>query len=113
MARIGGRDFIVAGLKARIRSNMDGYSIEKQLFRAVWRQDYIYCLTLFGHVGGLRCILSAFPRALAAMRYEGRTIIECEDIRSVAIERFGKRLGAVAPAVMEAVSLRLRILMDP
>jgi mRNA interferase MazF len=38
--------------------------------------------------------------------------IKCEDVRSVAVERFGKRLGAVTPATMEAVAMRLRILMD-
>ena len=35
-----------------------------------------------------------------------------EDIRSVSVERLGRRLGAVGPATMEAVSLRLRILLD-
>jgi mRNA-degrading endonuclease toxin of MazEF toxin-antitoxin module len=30
----------------------------------------------------------------------------------VAVERLGKRLGAVSPPTMEAVALRLRILMD-
>ena len=38
--------------------------------------------------------------------------IKCEDVRSVAVERLGKRLGTVSPATMEAVVMRLRILMD-
>jgi mRNA interferase MazF len=38
--------------------------------------------------------------------------IKCEDVRSVTIERLGKRLGAVSPATMDAVVMRLRILMD-
>ncbi|MCX7425042.1 MAG: type II toxin-antitoxin system PemK/MazF family toxin [Planctomycetia bacterium] len=40
------------------------------------------------------------------------SFIKCEDVRSVAVERLGKRLGVVSPATMEAVALRLRILMD-
>ncbi len=40
------------------------------------------------------------------------SFIKCEDIRSVAVERLGKRLGAVSPATIEAVAMRLRILMD-
>jgi mRNA interferase MazF len=40
------------------------------------------------------------------------SFIKCEDVRSVAVERLGKRLGAVSTAIMEAVALRLRILMD-
>ena len=40
------------------------------------------------------------------------SFIKCEDVRSVAVERLGKRLGAISPATMEAVALRLRILMD-
>jgi mRNA interferase MazF len=40
------------------------------------------------------------------------SFIKCEDVRSVAVERLGKRLGTVSPATMEAVALRLRILMD-
>jgi mRNA interferase MazF len=38
--------------------------------------------------------------------------IKCEDVRSVAVERLGKRLGTVSSATMEAVAMRLRILMD-
>lgn len=37
--------------------------------------------------------------------------IKCEDVRSVAIERLGRRLGVVSPTTVESVSLRLRILM--
>jgi mRNA interferase MazF len=40
------------------------------------------------------------------------SFIKCEDVRSVAIERLGKRLGIVSSTTMEAVALRLRILMD-
>lgn len=40
------------------------------------------------------------------------SFIKCEDVRSVAVERLGKRLGAVSPATMEAVAMRLRVLMD-
>jgi len=38
--------------------------------------------------------------------------VKCEDVRSVAAERLGKRLGTVSSATMEAVAMRLRILMD-
>lgn len=41
-----------------------------------------------------------------------RSFIKCEDVRSVAVERLGKRLGSVAPATMRAVEFRLRVLMD-
>ncbi len=40
------------------------------------------------------------------------SFIKCEDVRSVAVERLGKRLGAVSPATLEAVAMRLQILMD-
>ncbi len=40
------------------------------------------------------------------------SFVKCEDVRSAAVERLGKRLGAVSPATMEAVALRLRILLD-
>ncbi len=40
------------------------------------------------------------------------SFIKCEDVRSVAVERLEKRMGAVVPLTMEAVALRLRILMD-
>ena len=39
------------------------------------------------------------------------SFIKCEDVRSVAIERLGKCLGAVAADTLEAVAFRLRILM--
>ena len=38
--------------------------------------------------------------------------LKCEYVRSVSVERLGRRLGAVSPATMEAVAMRLRILMD-
>jgi mRNA interferase MazF len=41
-----------------------------------------------------------------------RSFIKCEDIRTVAVERLGKRLGAVAAATLQAVALRLRFPMD-
>jgi mRNA interferase MazF len=40
------------------------------------------------------------------------SFVKCEDVRSVAVERLGRRLGVISPATMEAVALRLRILMD-
>jgi mRNA interferase MazF len=40
------------------------------------------------------------------------SFIKCEDIRSVSIERFAKRLGRVAPDTMDAVAFRLRILIE-
>jgi mRNA interferase MazF len=40
------------------------------------------------------------------------SFIKCEDVRSVSVERLGKRLGTVSPPTMEAVALRMRILMD-
>jgi len=40
------------------------------------------------------------------------SFIKCEDVRSVAVERLSRRMGSVSPATMEAVALRLRILMD-
>ena len=41
-----------------------------------------------------------------------RSFVKCEDVRSVAAERLGKRLGRVSPATMHAVADRLRILME-
>ena len=35
-----------------------------------------------------------------------QSFIKCEDVRCVALERLGKRLGCVAPATMEAVEFR-------
>jgi len=40
------------------------------------------------------------------------SFIKCEDVRSVALERLSKRLGAVSTATMEAVEFCLRVLMD-
>jgi mRNA interferase MazF len=40
------------------------------------------------------------------------SFVKCEDVRSVAVERLGRRLGVISPATMEAVVLRLRILID-
>ncbi len=40
-----------------------------------------------------------------------QSFIKCEDVRSVALERLGRRLGSIAPATIEAVEFRLRILM--
>ena len=40
------------------------------------------------------------------------SFIKCEDVRSVTVERLGKRLGIVSSATMEAVAIRLRILLD-
>ena len=40
------------------------------------------------------------------------SFIKCEDVRSVAVERLGKRLGTVSPATMDAVEFRLRILLN-
>jgi mRNA interferase MazF len=40
------------------------------------------------------------------------SFIKCEDVRSIAIERLDRRLGAVGGATMEAVAFRLEVLMD-
>jgi mRNA interferase MazF len=40
------------------------------------------------------------------------SFIKCEDVRSVTAERLEKRLGAVSQATMDAVAMRLRVLMD-
>ena len=40
-----------------------------------------------------------------------QSFIKCEDVRSVAVERLSRRLGSIAPATMQTVELRLRILM--
>jgi mRNA interferase MazF len=37
--------------------------------------------------------------------------ILCDAVRSLSLERFGPRLGSLAPATMEAVEEKLRILM--
>lgn len=39
------------------------------------------------------------------------SFIKCEDVRSVSIERFARRLGRVSTATLMAVEDRLRILM--
>jgi mRNA interferase MazF len=41
-----------------------------------------------------------------------RSYIKCEDVRSMARERLGRRLGSVTEGTMEAVEYRLRILME-
>ncbi|MBM4406523.1 MAG: type II toxin-antitoxin system PemK/MazF family toxin [Chloroflexi bacterium] len=41
-----------------------------------------------------------------------RSYIKCEDVRSIAKERLGRRLGSVTRETMEAVDYRLRILME-
>ncbi|MEX2188416.1 MAG: type II toxin-antitoxin system PemK/MazF family toxin [Pirellulales bacterium] len=38
--------------------------------------------------------------------------VKCEDIRSVSLQRLGKRLGAVAPTTLATVDNVLRILLD-
>lgn len=38
--------------------------------------------------------------------------IICDQIRTVAKERFGKRLGAISPPIMAEVDRRLRFLLD-
>jgi mRNA interferase MazF len=43
------------------------------------------------------------------LRVESRIL--CDAVRSVSLERFGPRLGAVSAATMEAVEEKLRILM--
>jgi len=40
------------------------------------------------------------------------SFIKCEDIRSISIERLGKRLGTISPDTMQAVAFRLRILIE-
>jgi mRNA interferase MazF len=40
------------------------------------------------------------------------SFIKCEDVRSVAVERLGKRMGAVSPHTMASTAMRLRILTD-
>ena len=40
-----------------------------------------------------------------------RRFITCEDVRSIAKERFSRRVGKVSPATMTAVEDRLRILL--
>ena len=40
------------------------------------------------------------------------SFIKCEDVRSVSVSRLTKRLGAVSQATLEAVAIRLRMLMN-
>ena len=40
------------------------------------------------------------------------SFIQCEDVRSVTNARLTKRLGTVSQATLQAVALRLRVLMD-
>jgi mRNA interferase MazF len=40
------------------------------------------------------------------------SFIKCEDVRSIAVERLDRRLGAVSITTMEAVTFRLAVLMD-
>ena len=40
------------------------------------------------------------------------SFLKPEDVRSISIERLGRRLGAVSPSTMEVVETRLRILLD-
>jgi mRNA interferase MazF len=40
-----------------------------------------------------------------------RSFVKCEDVRSIAQERFERRIGSVGPAVLSEVEKRLRLLM--
>jgi mRNA interferase MazF len=40
-----------------------------------------------------------------------RSFVKCEDVRSIAQERFERRIGSVNPAVLLEVEKRLRLLM--
>lgn len=40
------------------------------------------------------------------------SFIKCEDVRSVSVERIGKRLGSVSRDTLEAVDFRLRVLLE-
>ncbi len=41
-----------------------------------------------------------------------QSFIKCEDVRSISIERFDKKFGAVSEEILVAVEERLRILMN-
>ena len=41
-----------------------------------------------------------------------RSFVKPEDIRSVSVERLGRRLGSVSPQALETVGSRLRVLLD-
>lgn len=40
-----------------------------------------------------------------------QSFIKCEDVRSISVERFERKLGAVAPETLAQVEIRLKILM--
>lgn len=40
------------------------------------------------------------------------SFVKCEDVRSIAKERFGRRWGKVSPATMSQVEDRVRILLE-
>ncbi|MBI1900010.1 MAG: type II toxin-antitoxin system PemK/MazF family toxin [Planctomycetia bacterium] len=41
-----------------------------------------------------------------------RSYIKCEDVRSISIERLSRRLGVVGRATLDAVSYRVRVLLE-
>ncbi len=41
-----------------------------------------------------------------------QSFIKCEDVRSISVERFERKLGAVAPETLAQVEIRLKILMS-
>lgn len=40
-----------------------------------------------------------------------QSFIKCEDVRSISVERFERKLGAVTPETLAQVEIRLKILM--
>jgi mRNA interferase MazF len=68
----------------------------------------VLILPLTGQRKGVR---SHVPIAPPEGGLHKQSFIKCEDVRSVALERLSKRLGSITPATMQAVDLRLRILM--
>ena len=71
--------------------------------------ELVIVLPLTTKVKGVRSHVAVQPPEGGLRR---PSFIRCEDVRSVAVERLRKRMGTVSPATMEAVALRLRILMD-
>lgn len=69
----------------------------------------VILLPLTSKAKGVRSHVSVNPPEGGLRR---PSFIKCEDVRSVAVERLGRRLGAVTPETMQAVEYRLRILMD-
>ena len=69
--------------------------------------ELVIVLPITAQHKGVRCHVPVTPPEGGLHK---QSFIKCEDVRSVALERLGKRLGSISPTTMQAVEFRLRML---